>query len=136
MEGTYKRISRIENYFSMLLTGAGVSDNLFIGNLPAVVQSDWEDMVLVDVLKVTDHGGYAQGSANLFLYAKATDSLSRKPVKKLNTMERALDRALASSFDRNYSVEVNWRDSDYDANRNYFYNVVNVSVTIRKMNNN
>ena len=48
----------------MLLTKAGISDNLFIGNMPATVDSSWKDMVLVDVLSLKDYGAYAKGSAN------------------------------------------------------------------------
>jgi len=133
MGNRYKRTSRIENFFSMLLTGAGISDNLFFGNLPAAMNSEWNDMVLVDVLKVSDYDAYAQGTANVFLYAKSTDSLSRKPVKKLNAMEVALDKAIDGAFDRNYSISVEWRDNDYDSSRDYYYDIVNVSVTVRKI---
>lgn len=45
MGNIYKTTSRAENFFSMLLTKAGISDNLFIGNMPATVDSSWKDMV-------------------------------------------------------------------------------------------
>lgn len=131
MEQKHKRVSRIENYLSMLLTKAGISENLFIGNMPATMSSGWSDMVLIDVLQSKDYDAYAEGTANIFLYAKALDSLSRKPMRKLDMMEQALQDALDSANDKHYVVSVNWRDSDYDENRNYYYNVVNINVTAR-----
>lgn len=74
MDSKYKTTSKVENFFSMLLTKAAISDNLFIGNMPATVESNWKEMVLVDVLSMKDYGAYAKGSANVFLYAKSVDS--------------------------------------------------------------
>lgn len=131
MGNIYKTTSRVENFFSMLLTKAGISDNIFIGNIPAAVDSNWKDMVLVDVLSLKDYGAYAKGSANIFLYAKSVDSQGTKPVKELYRMELALDNAIESCNDDHYVIEVNFRDADYDQNRNYYYNVYNVQVIIR-----
>lgn len=115
----------------MLLTKAAISNNLFIGNMPATVDSSWKNMVLVDVLSINDYGAYAKGSANVFLYAKSVDSHGTKPIKELNKMEIALDKAIESCNDVHYVIDVNYRDSDYDQNRNYYYNVINIEVTIR-----
>lgn len=131
MGNIYKTTSRAENFFSMLLTKAGISDNIFIGNIPAAVDSNWKDMVLVDVLSLKDYGAYAKGSANIFLYAKSVDSQGTKPVKELYRMELALDNAIESCNDDHYVIEVNFRDADYDQNRNYYYDVYNVQVIIR-----
>ena len=131
MGNIYKTTSRAENFFSMLLTKAGISDNIFIGNIPAAVDSNWKDMVLVDVLSLKDYGAYAKGSANIFLYAKSVDSQGTKPVKELYRMELALDNAIESCNDDHYVIEVNFRGADYDQNRNYYYNVYNVQVIIR-----
>ena len=56
MDSKYKTTSKVENFFSMLLTKAAISDNLFIGNMPATVESNWKEMVLVDVLSMKDYG--------------------------------------------------------------------------------
>lgn len=131
MNSIYKTTSRVENFFSMLLTKAKISDNLFIGNMPSVVESTWKDLVLIDVLSMKDYDACAEGSANVFLYAKSTDSYGTKPVKKLHKMELALDKAIKSCNDTHYVIDVNFRDADYDQNRNYYYNVINISVTVR-----
>lgn len=131
MDSIYKTTSKVENFFSMLLAKANISDNLFIGNMPATVDSAWNDMVLVDVLPVRDYDAYAQGSANVFLYAKSVDSRGTKPIKVLHKMELALDKAIKSCSDHHYVIDVNFRGADYDQNRNYYYNVVNIEVIIR-----
>lgn len=131
MDSIYKMTSQVENFFSMLLTKAGISKNLFIGSMPATVDRDWKDMVLVDVLSMRDYDAYAQGSANVFLYAKSMNSRGTKPVKALYKMELALDRAIKKCNDRHYAIDVNFRDADYDQNRNYYYNVINIQVTIK-----
>ena len=96
MNNTYKTISRAENFFSMLLTKANISDNLFIGNMPATIENSWKDMILVDVISVNEYNAYAKGSANVFLYAKSVDSRGTKPVKELYKMELALDKAIGT----------------------------------------
>jgi len=128
MEQTYKRISRVENYLSMMLAKAKISDHVFFGNLPATINKEWTDMVMVDVQAMHDYDSFAKGSANIFLYAKSTDDESSKPVKKLNAMEVALDKALEEDFNKNYATEIQFRNQDYDTNAKYYYNVVNVEI--------
>ena len=65
------------------------------------------------------------------LYAKSVDSHGTKPVKELYKMELALDKAIESCKDTHYVIDVNFRDADYDQNRNYYYNVINIEVIIR-----
>lgn len=52
-------------------------------------------------------------------------------MKELYKMELALDKAIESCKDPHYVIDVNFRDADYDQNRNYYYNVINIEVTIR-----
>lgn len=133
MDNIYKTQSQVENFFSMLLTKAGISKNLFIGSMPATVDSGWKDIVLVDVLSMRDYDAYAQGSANVFLYAKSVDSRGTKPVKALYEMELALDKAIKECNDKHYVIDINFRDADYDQNRNYYYNVINIGITVRNI---
>lgn len=125
-----KRLSRIENFFSMLLANKGISDNIFVGELPPTTQEGWKSMVLVDVNRQTDYDAYSTGSASIYLYARPTGEYPSKNVKLLNTMEKCLDAALDGNASPNYTVQVNWRDSDYDNARNFHFNVVNVNVVV------
>ena len=60
-----RRLSRIENFFSMLLTNGKISDNIFVGELPPTTSKNWNDVVNVDVGQQRDHGGYSAGYANI-----------------------------------------------------------------------
>lgn len=133
MDNKARRISRIENFFSMLLTGKGISDHIFVGDsgLPPTTREEWQSFVLVDVNQQTDYGAYSTGSASIFLYARPKGSGPTKNVALLDRMEDALDKAIEESHDKDYSIEENWRNAGYDSDRNFHYDVVNVSVTVR-----
>ena len=86
-----RRLSRIENFFSMLLTKGKISDNIFVGELPPTTSKDWDDFVNVDVGQQREHGGYSSGYANIYLYARPKGTPLRKNVKLLDKMEGILD---------------------------------------------
>ena len=104
MNDLYKTGSMIENFLSMLLTKAKISSIISFDETPLTISSDSTDMIVVDVLSVNDYGGEARCSANLFLYAKSTDSLGSKPVKKLFDMEKALFSAIDQSNDKHFVI--------------------------------
>lgn len=131
MDEKAKRLSRIENFFSMLLTGKGISDHIFVGDLPPTTGRSWQNMVLVDVNRQTDYGSHSSGSASIFLYARPKGTGPVKNVAMLDSMEEALDKAVKEAQDNNYVIDENWRDSGYDNDRNFHYNIVNVSVLVR-----
>ena len=128
-----KRIAYIENFFSVLLTTAEVSDNVFVGTLPLTTDSEWGDMVCVEVQKMTDYNAYSTGSVLIYLYARPTGTPTRKNVSLLNIMERKLSAAIESSNDGFYIIQEQWRDNGYDDDRNFHYNVISVSVTVRNV---
>lgn len=129
MKEEYQRLSRIENFFSMLLTNKGISDNIFVGDeLPAALDKDWDTMVLIEVARMTAYNAFTQGSANVYLFARPTDTSLRKPTHVLDEMEEALNNAIVSSHNDHYAVKLNWRDTGYDSQRNLYYNIVNVGM--------
>lgn len=126
-----KRVSYIENFLSVLLTTAEVSDNVFVGTLPPTTDSEWEDMVCIEVQKITDYTAYSTGSVLIYLYARPTGTPSRKNVTLLNTMERKLSEAVESNKGGYYSFYEQWRAVDYDDDRNFHYNVISLHFTVR-----
>lgn len=131
MDNKVKRISRIENFFSMLLAKAGVSKHYFINNLPKEINKDWTDMVFVELNVQDDKGAYTRGSATFFLYTKPVGTYNRKDVKKMDAMEEALDKAINESNDANYIIRTSWRDADYDKDIEFYFNVINVSIIVK-----
>ncbi len=128
---TQRRLSRIENFFSMLLSNKGLSDNIFIGELPPTTNKDWEDFVNVDIGQQRDYGGYSLGYANIYLYARPKGALRRKNVKTLDKMEGVLDMIIDEANSKDYVIQELYRDSGYDTNRQFHFDMVSVSVTVK-----
>lgn len=126
-----RRLARIENFFSMLLTKGKISDNIFVGELPPTTSKDWDDFVNVDVGQQREHGGYSSGYANIYLYARPKGTPLRKNVKLLDKMEGILDDVIKQSNNKDYTIQVLYRDSGYDSNRQFHFQMISVSVIAR-----
>ena len=126
-----RRLSRIENFFSMLLTKGKISDNIFVGELPPTTSKNWDDFVNVDVGQQREHGGYSSGYANIYLYARPKGYPLRKNVKLLDKMEGILDDVIKNSNNKDYTIQVLYRDSGYDSNRQFHFQMISVSVIAR-----
>ena len=126
-----RRLSRIENFFSMLLTKGKISNNIFVGELPPTTSKNWDDFVNVDVGQQRDHGGYSSGYANIYLYARPKGIPLRKNVKLLDKMEGILDDVIKQSNNKDYTIQVLYRDSGYDSNRQFHFQMISVSVIAR-----
>lgn len=128
---TQRRLSHIENFFSILLTNKGISKNIFIGELPPTTDKDWDDFVNVDVGQQRDKGAYSSGYVNIYLYARPKGTPLRKNVKLLDKMEGALDNIINGSNDKDYTIHELYRDSGYDSNRQFHFQMISVSVITR-----
>ena len=128
---TQRRLSRIENFFSMLLSNKGLSDHIFIGELPPTTNKDWEDFVNVDIGQQRDYGGYSLGYANIYLYARPKGALRRKNVKTLDKMEGTLDMIIDEANSEDYVIQELYRDIGYDTNRQFHFDMISVSVTVK-----
>lgn len=126
-----RRLSRIENFFSMILTKGKISDNIFVGELPPTTSKNWDDFVNVDVGQQRDYGGYSSGYANIYLYARPKGTPLRKNVKLLDKMEGILDDVIKHSNNKDYTIQVLYRDSGYDSNRQFHFQMISVSVIAR-----
>ena len=125
---TQRQLSHIENFFSMLLAKHQLADFIIIGELPPTTNKEWESFVNVDVGQQYDYGAYSSGFVNIYLYARPTGSPPRKNVKELERMERILDDIISKANDRDYTIYELYRDSGYDTNRQFHYNIISVSV--------
>lgn len=128
---TQRRLSRIENFFSILLTNKGISNNIFIGELPPTTDKDWDDFVNVDVGQQRDKGAYSSGYVNIYLYARPKGTPLRKNVKLLDKMEGMLDNIINGTNDKDYTIHELYRDSGYDSNRQFHFQMISVSVITR-----
>lgn len=129
---THKLISHIENFLSVLVTKAGASKNNFVGgNITNEISKTWKDMVYVDINPQSDRDAYTTGSASIFLYSRPEGPLNRKNLRAAARMEERMETAIAECLDANYVIGVNWRDSGYNSQLDFFYNVINISITVK-----
>lgn len=126
-----RRLSRIENFFSMLLTKKGLSANIIVGELPPTTSKDWDDFVNVDVGQQKDYNAYSTGYANIYLYARPVGSPPKKNIKALDKMEAVLDAIVDEANNKDYIIEELYRDSGYDTNRQFHFDMICVSVTVK-----
>lgn len=126
----YARVSRVENFFNMLLTKYAVSKQLFISQLPVTIKPEWNDMVLIDVGSGTNYDSHRKFSVNIYLYGRPIGDLQKKNVKVIDAMEELILKAVSECSDKHYHPSVNWSDSDYDSTRNFHFNVINISVLV------
>ena len=115
----------------MLLADKGLSKNIFVGELPPTTYKEWNDFVNVDVGQQREHGGYSSGYANIYLYARPKGIPLRKNVKLLDKMEGILDDVIKNSNNKDYTIQVLYRDSGYDSNRQFHFQMISVSVIAR-----
>lgn len=126
-----QRLSRIENFFSMLLAQKNLSKNIIVGELPPTTDKEWDDFVNVDVGQQQDYGAYTSGYANIYLYARPKGSPLRKDIKNLDRMEGILDDIIENSDNENYVIQELYRDCGYDSNRQFHFDMIAVSVIVR-----
>lgn len=124
-------ISRIENYLDSLLRNS-VSANTFVGTLPDGIKDTWDDMCLIDCSSIiSDENARARGVVMISLYARPRSDGS-KNVNKMNTLEVALNAAIDGSNVGNsdYRIGRVGTYSDYDSNRNWHCNIVELNIII------
>ena len=125
----YANTSKVEEYLYSILSGV-VSDHTFAGTLPTAIDSQWNDMVLIDCdLPMTDYGTYSKATVYVFLYARPFAD-GTKNVAQLNTMEDALCGVLDTIHNDHYSVERLSNGGDYDTNINWHRNFVYFNLII------
>ena len=127
----YGRVSRVENFFNMLLTKNDVSKQIFISQLPVTIKPEWNDMVLIDVGKGENLGAIRKYSVNIYLYGRPQGELQKKNVKVIDSMESKLLESIENNSDAHYIPSVNWSDSDYDTTRNFHFNVINITTLVK-----
>lgn len=122
-------ISKIETYLNSLIDNV-VSDNTYAGTLPDTIQSSWTDMVLIDcATAIKDMDAYGQGVVLIWLYTKPRGD-GAKNTALMSQLERKLNEVIANASSSTY--QINRRDtfSDYDTDRKWHCNIVELNITI------
>ena len=64
--GIHRRLTRIENFFSMLLAKKGIADQVIVGELPQTTNKERETFVYIDVGQQTDKWAFSTGFAIIY----------------------------------------------------------------------
>lgn len=122
-------ISKIETYLYSIIDNA-VSQNTYVGTLPDTISGDWTDMCLIDLGgSVRDRDAYGQGVVLVWLYARPLAN-GAKNVAKMSELESKLYEVIEKADDSAYHINRRATYSDYDAERKWHCNIVELNLKI------
>lgn len=129
MDKNNMNISRIETYLHGIIDNK-VSKNTYAGTLPDTIKSDWNDMVLVDCAnRVSDMDAYGEAIVLVWLYARPFENGS-KNVAVMEELETKLNEVIENANDKIYVINRRNTYSDYDSDRQWHCNIVELNVRI------
>lgn len=129
MDKNNMNISRIETYLHGIIDNK-VSKNTYAGTLPDTIKSDWDDMVLVDCAnRVSDMDAYGEAIVLVWLYARPFENGS-KNVAVMDELETKLNEVIENANDKIYVINRRNTYSDYDSDRQWHCNIVELNVRI------
>lgn len=122
-------ISMIENYLFSILDNV-VSNNTFVGTLPTTTDAKWNDMVLIDCPNgVSDLMAMGRSTVLIWLYAKP-NSNGTKNVAAMSQLENKLNEVIANADNLNYQINRRSTYQDYDDDRKWHCNIVELNLQI------
>ena len=122
-------ISKVETYLNSIIDNV-VSNNTYAGTLPDTIKSDWTDMVLIDCANaMQDMNAYGRGVVLIWLYAKPRGD-GAKNTAVMSQLERKLNEVIEGASDSTYVISRRNTYSDYDTNRKWHCNIVELNISV------
>ena len=122
-------ISKIETYLHSIIDNV-VSDNTYVGTPPETLKEDWNDVCVIDVgPSIRDMNAYGKGVVLVWLYARPLAN-GAKNVAKMSELETKLNEVIKNAHDRTYRINRGATYSNYDPNRKWHCNIVELNLTI------
>lgn len=122
-------ISNIETYLYSIMANV-VSENTYAGTLPDTMQSEWNDMCLIDCGgKLSDFDAYGSGTVFIWLYARPRSN-GTKNVAVMSGLEERLNKVINESSNASYSIARGDIYSEYDSIRQWHCNIVELNILI------
>lgn len=129
MDRQHLNISKIESYLHSIIDNK-VSNNTYVGTLPDTIKSEWADMCLIDLgANIRDMDAYGSGVALVWLYARPLAN-GAKNVAKMSELESKLNEVIESANDSIYHINRRATYSDYDSERKWHCNIVELNLRI------
>lgn len=122
-------ISKIETYLNSIIDNK-VSENTYAGTLPDTIKSEWSDMVLIDCdTAIQDLDAYGSGVVLIWLYTKPRGD-GAKNTALMSQLERKLNEVIENANDSTYRISRRNTYSDYDSDRKWHCNIVELNILI------
>lgn len=129
MDKEHLNISKIETYLYSIIDN-NVSNNTFVGVPPETLKEDWQDLCVIDLgANIRDKDAYGKGVVFIWLYARPLAN-GAKNVAKLSELETKLNEVIASANDSIYHINRSSVYTDYDSNRKWHCNIVELNLLI------
>ena len=129
MDKNNLNISKIEAYLYGIMDNV-VSANTYAGTLPDTIQSSWNDMCLIDCGNaIRDYDSYGQGVVFIWLYARPRAD-GTKNTSVMAALEKRLNEVLDNASNETYQFNRRNVYTDYDADRKWHCNIVELNLTI------
>lgn len=122
-------ISKIETYLYSIIDNI-VSNNTYVGTPPETIKEDWQDMCVINLgASISDMDAYGKGVVLVWLYARPLAN-GAKNVAKMSEMETKLNEVIESAHDSTYRINRKATYTDYDSQRKWHCNIVELNLTI------
>jgi hypothetical protein len=122
-------ISKIETYLYSIIDNI-VSNNTYVGTPPETIKDDWQDMCVINLgASISDMDAYGKGVVLVWLYARPLAN-GAKNVAKMSEMETKLNEVIESAHDSTYRINRKATYTDYDSQRKWHCNIVELNLTI------
>ena len=122
-------ISKIETYLYSIIDNI-VSNNTYVGTPPETIKEDWQDMCVINLgASIRDMDAYGNGVVFVWLYARPLAN-GAKNVAKMSEMETKLNEVIESAHDSTYRINRKATYTDYDSQRKWHCNIVELNLTI------
>lgn len=129
MDKQHLNISKIETYLHSIIDNV-VSQNTYVGTLPDTIVGEWTDMCLIDLsATIRDREAYGQGVVLVWLYARPLAN-GAKNVAKMTELESKLYEVIEKANDSIYHINRRATYSDYDSERKWHCNIVELNLKI------
>ena len=129
MDKNNLNISKIETYLNSIIDNV-VSEHTYVGTLPDTIKSDWQDMCLIDCGgAIADMNAFGGGVVLVWLYARPLAS-GAKNVARMAALESKLNEVIEGATSRTYQINRRNTYTDYDAERKWHCNIVELNLRI------
>lgn len=122
-------ISKIETYLHSIIDNI-VSDNTYVGTPPETIKESWTDMCVIDAgSNIIDYDAYGKGVVLVWLYARPLAN-GAKNVAKISELETKLNEVIKNAHNSTYRINRRATYTDYDSERKWHCNIVELNLTI------